>query len=80
MLEFTIRHVAVTGNKKVNQSISYSDNENNVVSFPDPEVTVQCDIVVDPEGCPEPADLSVEGCSDSVVVDMGHVQLQSMDA
>ena len=79
ILEFTIRHVAVTqGTKKVNQSISYSDNENNVVSFPDPEVTVQCDIVVDPEGCPEPADLSVEACSDSVVVDMGHVQLQSL--
>ena len=79
ILEFFIRHVSKEpGTKAVNQSITYSDNEGNVVIFPDPKVDVNCDIVVNPEGCPEPVDLSVDGCADSVLVDMGDVQLESL--
>ena len=79
VLEFFIRHVSKEpGTKAVNQSITYSDNEGNVVIFPDPKVDVNCDIVVNPEGCPEPVDLSVDGCADSVLVDMGDVQLESL--
>ncbi|MEI3100339.1 MAG: VWA domain-containing protein [Oscillospiraceae bacterium] len=79
VLEFFIRHVSKEpGTKAVNQSITYSDNEGNVVIFPDPKVDVNCDIVVNPEGCPEPVDLSVDGCADSVLVDMGEVQLESL--
>lgn len=79
VLEFFIRHVSKEpGTKAVNQSITYSDNEGNVVLFPDPKVDVNCDIVVNPEGCPEPVDLSVDGCADSVLVDMGDVQLESL--
>ena len=79
VLEFFIRHVSKEpGTKAANQSITYSDNEGNVVIFPDPKVDVNCDIVVNPEGCPEPVDLSVDGCADSVLVDMGDVQLESL--
>ena len=77
-LEFTIQHTALdSGVKKVNESIQYSDSEGNVVSFPDPTVTVECDVVVNPEPCPTPVELSVTGCSDSLVVDAGDVDLES---
>ena len=77
-LDFFIRHVSQqSGTKLVNQSITYSDREGNLVSFPKPAVTVECDIVVHPEECPEPVELSVEGCQDSVLVDLGDVYLGS---
>ena len=61
-LDFFIRHVGQQpGTKLVNQSITYSDKEGNVVSFPKPTVSVECDVVVRPETCPEPVDLTVEG-------------------
>ena len=77
-LDFYIRHVGDDpGVKLVNASITYSDTEGNVVSFPEPAVTVECDVVVTPEPCPDPVDLTVDGCSDSVVVDLGDVYLES---
>ncbi len=77
-LDFFIRHVGQQpGSKLVNESITYSDNEGNVASFPKPTVSVECDIVVHPEPCPEPVDLTVEGCQDSVLVDLGDVYLGS---
>ena len=77
-LDFFIRHVGQQpGTKLVNESITYSDQEGNVVSFPMPTVSVECDIVVHPEPCPEPVDLTVEGCQDSVLVDLGDVYLGS---
>ncbi len=77
-LDFFIRHIGQeTGTKLVNQSIMYSDNEGNVVSFPKPTVSVECDIVVHPEECPEPVELNVEGCQDSILVDLGDVFLVS---
>ena len=78
-LEFFIRHTAQTsGTKKVNESITYTDTEGNVVSFPDPTVTVDCGMVIDVEECPLPVDLTVDGCQDSVVVDMGDTFLESL--
>lgn len=77
-LDLFIRHVGQQpGTKLVNESITYSDQEGNVVSFPKPTVSVECDIVVHPEPCPEPVDLTVEGCQDSVLVDLGDVYLGS---
>lgn len=79
VLEFFVRHVSQTpGTKLVNQSITYSDTEGNVVNFPAPTVTVICDVVVNPETCPVPIDLAIEGCSDSIVVDMGDAYLESL--
>lgn len=77
-LDFFIQHVSQqSGTKLVNESITYSDQEGNLVVFPKPTVTVACDIVVYPEACPEPVDLTAECCQDSVVVDLGDVYLQS---
>lgn len=79
LLRFVIRHVGVSGgDKKVNESITYSDHEGNKVDFPDPTVTVECGMVDQPEPCPEPVELSVDSCSDSVVVDLGDTRLESL--
>lgn len=75
-LAFRVRHRGVAGGvKKVNQSIQYSDAQGNLVDFPDPTVNVKCDLVVCAEPCPTPVDVVAEGCSDTVVVDAGDVQL-----
>ena len=77
-LEFLIRHTADTsGTKLVNESITYTDSENNQATFPKPEVTVDCGSVVRPEPCPLPVDVTVDGCEDSVVFDAGNVYLES---
>lgn len=79
VLEFYIRHISqAPGLKKVNEAITYSDNEGNVVTFPDPEVEVECNIVVHPEPCPEPVELTVEGCADTILADLGDVYLSSL--
>ena len=52
--------------------------DRNVVVFPDPTVTVDCGIVVNPEECPVPVNFSVEGCQDSLVVDLGDTFLESL--
>ena len=78
VLQFFVRHVGqLPGTKKVNQSITYQDKEGNMVTFPDPSVKVECGVVVHPEPCPKPLDLTVAGCSDSLVVDMGEINLDS---
>ncbi len=78
LLEFYVRHVGEDpGTKPINESIDYSDTEGNIVVFPQPTVIVECDVVVNPEPCPTPVDLTVTGCSDAVVVDMGDVALES---
>ena len=61
-LEFFVQHVGgIPGTKLVNESISYVDTEGNQVTFPEPTVTVECDVVVIPEECPIPVDLTVDG-------------------
>ena len=79
ILEFFIRHVSqVPGTKLVNQSITYSDTEGNDVNFPEPTVSVICNVVVNPEPCPVPVDLTVDGCDDSVLMDLGDTYLESL--
>ena len=77
-LEFFIRHTGQTsGTKLVNQSITYTDDEDNAVTFPQPEVTVDCPITVTPEPCPVPISFSLSRCQDSLVLDLGNVFLES---
>lgn len=77
-LEFYIRHISQTsGTKAVNQSITYSDNENNTVTFPDPSVSVDCGIIVTPDPCPIPVNFTVEGCQDFTVIDLGDTAPQA---
>ncbi|MGI5959692.1 MAG: vWA domain-containing protein [Massiliimalia sp.] len=78
-LEFWIKHVASTSGKKlVNESITYSDNEGNVVVFPAPTVTVDCGIIVRPQPCPIPVEFTMEGCQDSAIIDLGDTVLESL--
>lgn len=78
-LEFYVMHVGQsTGTKTVNASIIYTDTEGNAVTFPDPSVSVDCGVVTAPESCPVPVELTVEGCQDSLVADLGDVYLQSL--
>ncbi len=78
VLEFFVRHVGQEpGIKLVNESITYSDNEGNVVTFPEPKVEVDCDVVVHPEECHVPIQFTVEGCEDSLLVDLGDTYLES---
>ncbi len=72
VLEFDIRDISNTpGEKYVNDSIVYTDNENNSVTFPTPTVLVDCGIIVHPEDCPTPTDFTVSGCSSSITYDLG---------
>ena len=78
-LEFFVRHVADTsGTKLVNESILYTDTEQNQVTFPAPTVQVDCGIVIHPEPCPTPIDISIGGCQDSIIYEVGDVYLESM--
>ena len=78
-LVFTIQHTANTsGLKSVNQSIVYTDTENNLVFFPSPKVNVLCDTVIYPEPCPPSKNVTIEGCEDSILFDLGDVYLESL--
>lgn len=78
-LVFTIRHIADTsGLKEVNQAIHYTDKEKNIVFFPSPKVNVLCDTVIYPEPCPPSKQVTVEGCEDSILFDLGDVYLESL--
>lgn len=76
---FTVEHIGpCSGTVEVNESITYSDNEGNVVDFPSPEIEVNCDLVVIPEGCPVPMNIVLEGCGDAVEYDAGEIGLESI--
>ena len=78
-LEFFVRHTGDTGGTKlVNLDIKYSDAEGHAVTFPNPSVRVDCRAVVNPEKCPTPVDVTVGGCQDSVLVDLGDAYLESL--
>ena len=76
-LEFYAEHIGDTsGTLPVNESIQYSDTEGNIVTFPMPDIDVECEIVVR-EDCPTPVDFSIEGCEATVEYDAGDVNLES---
>lgn len=78
-LEFFVRHTGDTGGTKlVNLDIRYADAEGNAVTFPNPSVRVDCRAVVHPEKCPTPVDVTVGGCQDSILVDLGDAYLESL--
>ena len=79
VLEFTVQHIgSCSGTVEVNESISYDDAEGNLVSFPSPELDVDCDIIVRPEICPEPVELTVDGCEDTLEFDAGDLGMESL--
>ncbi len=78
-LEFAVEHIGpCSGSIEVNESTDYDDHDGNVVTFPSPEIYVDCDIDVQPESCPVPVDLTIDGCTDSLEFDAGEIGLQSL--
>ena len=78
-LVFTVQHNGVcAGMQEVNEFLDYDDAEGNVVDFGSPEIEVDCgtDEVIEP--CPKPVEVYIDGCEDSVVVDAGDVELESL--
>lgn len=79
VLEFTVQHLgSCTGSTQVNESITYTDSEGNVVDFPSPRIEVDCGLIVLPEVCPEPTDVVVSGCEDSIEFDAGDLEMESL--
>lgn len=79
VLEFSVQHIGpCTGDVEVNESITYSDQEGNHVTFPSPTLRVDCDIVIPTETCPEPIDITIDGCRDAVEYDVGELELESL--
>lgn len=77
-LEFTVEHVGpCSGSLEVNSDISYDDDDNNVVTFPSPFIQVDCGTTICPEGCPDPVEVTIEGCEDVVEYDAGELGLDS---
>ena len=78
-LVFRVQHLgACSGVLPVNASIEYTDAEGNDVDFGAPTIAVDCGGEVFPEPCPEPIDVYVDGCEDSVEIDAGAVVLSSL--
>lgn len=78
-LEFTVLHVGpCSGIMEVNESITYSDKEGNVVHFPSPEIEVDCGSTILPEPCPEPVNITIDGCEDTLEFDAGSIGLDSL--
>lgn len=76
---FGIQHTADTsGIKHIDQSITYTDTEGNVVTFADPTVNVTCPQEFDIDICPIPVDIAITGCEDFVEFDAGDLQLEDM--
>ena len=67
------------GAVEVNESAAYQDAQGHEVEFPTPSLFVTCDQdIVIPEPCPEPVEVTITGCQDSIVVDAGAVELSSL--
>ncbi|MGN0777829.1 MAG: VWA domain-containing protein [Aristaeellaceae bacterium] len=78
-LNFTVQHTGnCSGTLEVNESIDYSDDEDSTVTFPSPELTVNCGISVLPESCPTPVNVTIGGCTDTVEFDAGTLMMESL--
>lgn len=78
VLTFTVKHNGMcTGLIPVNDAITYTDDEGNVVTFDDPEVNVECGNIF-PEDCPLPVNITIDGCDDTVEFDAGDLVMESL--
>ena len=65
-----------TGTKHINQSISYTDSEGNIVGFADPTVFVDCIPTVPIDIGPIPINIPIAGCEDFVEFNAGDLALE----
>lgn len=74
---FAIKHIAdTTGIKNVDQAISYTDTEGNVVNFGNPNVFVNCEPTFPGDTCPEPVDVELDGCESFLEFNAGDLALE----
>lgn len=79
VLRFNVEHLGLCdGLLSVNESIDYDDSQGNTVDFGDPQIEVDCGVIVIPEPCPEPVEVVTEGCGDEIEIDAGTVLLESL--
>ena len=79
VLEFTVEHLGpCAGLTAVNESITYEDDQDNVVNFPNPQLQVDCGLIICPEGCPEPVEVTIGGCEDTLEFHAGDLGLESL--
>ena len=78
VFQFTVEHLgSCSGLIEVNDSITYDDNEGNIVTFPSPEIDVDCgNVIIEP--CPTSVEVPFDGCSDTIEYDAGDIQLESL--
>ena len=62
----------------MNAAISYDDAEGNAPTVPSSTVEVDCGVILQPEACPAPVALTLDGCTDSMEFDAGTVALESL--
>ena len=79
VLEFSVQHIGpCLGTIEVNENITYSDDEGNIVTFPSPTIEIECENVITPESCPTPIDVTVDGCEDTIEFDAGDLGMESI--
>lgn len=73
---FQIQHIGVTGGiKAINDSIIYNDDQDNIADFDDPTVMVVCSNDVIADGCPQPIEIDILSCEDSIEFHAGDLLL-----
>ncbi|MDE6592235.1 MAG: VWA domain-containing protein [Oscillospiraceae bacterium] len=78
-LTFNVRHTGNrSGEREVDASIAFTDNESNEATFNNPVIMVDCGQIVYPEPCPEPVDVVSEACEELITVDAGTLSLGLM--
>lgn len=78
-LVFTVKHIGpCTGDVEVNESNSYDDTEENVVTFPNPVVTITCDDIIITEPRMENYEVEINGCVDTIEFNESEVLLSNL--
>ncbi len=78
-LTFTVSHEGTcAGEVEVNESISYTDHEGNIVTFPSPTIDIDCGTEIIGEDCPESVAVEISGCEDTIEFDAGDLALESL--
>ncbi len=78
-LTFTVIYEGTdTGLMEVTQSIFYCDLEGNPVTFPSPSIQIDCGTIEIEEGCPEPMDIVIGDCSNTIKFDAGELMMDSL--
>lgn len=79
VFEFEVEHTGdCSGTVEVNESITYNDNEGNVVAFPSPSIEIDCGVVVCAENYRDPVDITVDGCTDTIEFDAGNIYMEGL--